>query len=329
MYLIWRYALLYMNDPTSFTDDLDASLELKAADRFRTEGVLLARNDRCVARGVMTASRCYVALIMQINAVDRVMLIPVSQNTLVLIAAGVLTVSAVLAVADVGWISQAPDTGEGFVSLPDGAAFDASQSVANDMMRCRAEVSNASASHGLTVNFFGGPGIGKTDISLGVFRSLKRLGVHVEFGVEFAKGLVFEGRSAALQCQSYVLGNQIWLIERGYAGGAHVMVTDSPALLSCCYQTSPAIEGLAVEYHNSRPSLNYTMTRKVAFQAFGRLGGEADAIATDQRIISLLEAHDVPHTRLDGGNFDVLRVILDVVSVLPDPIAARIDVSNF
>lgn len=113
----------------------------------------------------------------------------------------------------------------------------------------------------LIVNLFGGPCAGKSSLAAILFGRLKREHFEVELGAEFAKDLAFENRREALKYQIYVLGNQDWRIQRSFAGGAWIAVTDSPCLLSCAYQTGPGIEAAALDAHFAYPSLNIFVER--------------------------------------------------------------------
>jgi hypothetical protein len=86
----------------------------------------------------------------------------------------------------------------------------------------------------LVVNLFGGPGVSKSTNRALVFAKLKLAGMNVEEAPEFAKELVWEGRHKALRYQQYIIGKQMWRVER-LRGEVDVVVTDSPILFGLIY----------------------------------------------------------------------------------------------
>lgn len=103
----------------------------------------------------------------------------------------------------------------------------------------------------IVVNFYGGPGCGKTTLASSVFARLKRAGINCELVTEFAKQLVWEGNIKQLEDQLWVFANQqhcLSILE----GQVEVVVTDSPLLLSLVYnagQTSDVFKQLVVEQY--------------------------------------------------------------------------------
>lgn len=89
--------------------------------------------------------------------------------------------------------------------------------------------------------------------------------VEAELAAEFEKDLAMANRRAALTCQIYVLGNQHRRIQRTFFGGAQLVVTDSPCLLSCACQTSPGIEAGALKAYFAYPSLNIFVVRSTRY----------------------------------------------------------------
>ncbi|UNC16448.1 ATP-binding protein (plasmid) [Acidiphilium multivorum] len=165
----------------------------------------------------------------------------------------------------------------------------------------------------LVVNLFGGPCAGKSSLAAILFGRLKREHYEAELAVEFAKDLAFENRRDALKCQIYVLGNQYWRIQRAFSGGAQIVVTDSPCLLSCAYQTSPGIEAAALEAHFAYPSLNLFVDRSVRYSAYGRVHERDQAEQIDERIIGILNRFSIPFTRvsIEHGEQQAVAMVLE------------------
>lgn len=84
------------------------------------------------------------------------------------------------------------------------------------------------------INFFGGPGVGKSTTATGLFSWMKQQGYSVEYVSEFAKELSWEGSTSQLENQAHVFAEQFrrqWrLIDQ-----VDYVITDSPLLLSSVY----------------------------------------------------------------------------------------------
>lgn len=152
----------------------------------------------------------------------------------------------------------------------------------------------------LVINLFGGPHTGKTKLAFALFGALAGGERCVDFAGEFARDLSLEDNRRALSCQPYVLGTQIWRVQRAILAGAEMVITDSPALLSCAYRTSPGIEMLAGEAHHAHDSLNFLLTgRPDGFNSFGRIHMDRTAAAqVDPRVEALLDRHGVETIKL-------------------------------
>ena len=86
----------------------------------------------------------------------------------------------------------------------------------------------------LVVNFYAGPGCGKTTAALELTAALKKAGYNVEYVSEYAKELVLEKRFDELQNQQSVTDEQYHRLDR-LRGSVDMIVTDSPVLLGLIY----------------------------------------------------------------------------------------------
>ena len=141
----------------------------------------------------------------------------------------------------------------------------------------------------LTVNFYGGPGAGKSTLTAGVFYHLKLAGVNCEMAREYAKDLVWEGRVKLLSeaRQSYIFSKQLKRIQ-DVEGQVDVVLTDSPLLLSAIYSRNPIMKQLVKEHHDTFNNLNYVVIREKTYSPVGRMQTEDEAVDLDIRIESLL-----------------------------------------
>lgn len=148
----------------------------------------------------------------------------------------------------------------------------------------------------LVVNFFGGPGAGKSTIAAALFAELKSRGVLAELATEYAKDKVWEESFAVLDDQLYVLGKQAHKIRR-LNGKVSVIVTDSPLLLSLYYgrSESEAFKTLVLEEHNRVPSLNVLVLRRKTYDARGRMQNEKEAMVIDTELRYLLDDNRIDY----------------------------------
>lgn len=84
------------------------------------------------------------------------------------------------------------------------------------------------------INFFGGPGTGKSTLAASLFAHMKKEKHSVELITEFAKDLTWAARHNELRNQCYVFGKQLNRLLNVH-GQVDYIVTDSPILLSVIY----------------------------------------------------------------------------------------------
>ena len=106
------------------------------------------------------------------------------------------------------------------------------------------------------INFYGGPGSGKSTKAAGLYYKMNMAGYSVELVNEFAKECVWEDNVPMLKDQLYMLAHQHRKILR-LVDKVDYVVTDSPVLLSGIYRElydgalySDLIDQLALECYN-------------------------------------------------------------------------------
>lgn len=153
----------------------------------------------------------------------------------------------------------------------------------------------------LVVNFFGGPGAGKSTTAAAVFAECKRRGLLAELVTEYAKDRVWEEAYRTLENQIYVFGKQhhrLWRV----ADKVDVIVTDSPLLLSLHYgsEMSPAFRALVAEEHRRLRSLNVMLRRVKPYAPVGRVQTEGQAREIDAALRGILRDSDAEVVEMDG-----------------------------
>lgn len=87
----------------------------------------------------------------------------------------------------------------------------------------------------LIINLFGGPGIGKSTQSSGLFTEMKKHHMDVELTFEFPKIVAWEENYLAIKDQFYITANQHRNISRLY-GKVKYIIVDSPIILGMVYK---------------------------------------------------------------------------------------------
>jgi hypothetical protein len=161
------------------------------------------------------------------------------------------------------------------------------------------------------INFFGGPGCGKSTTSAGVFHKMKVLGLKVELVTEYAKDMVYENRANILADQLYVLAKQTRRVAR-LQGLVDYCVTDSPILLSSIYNTgSSLIDDLALEIFNGFDNYNFFIYRSKPYMKYGRGQTEDEAIEIDNKIFKKLVDTRIPYDIITAE--DTIEIVTKTV----------------
>ncbi len=163
------------------------------------------------------------------------------------------------------------------------------------------------------INFFGGPGIGKSTQASGLFTEMKKHHMNVEYTYEFPKEVAWEGNISQLKDQFFITANQHRNISRLY-GKVEYIIVDSPIILGCFYEQRygegyPAsfygVTGLSKflwklfdQYNN----INILLTRNnETYDPTGRLQNLQEAQEIDTDIKQTLEINSIPFTEFVVG----------------------------
>jgi hypothetical protein len=163
------------------------------------------------------------------------------------------------------------------------------------------------------INFFGGPGIGKSTQASGLFTEMKKNHLSVECTYEFPKEVAWEGNVSQLKDQLFITANQHRNISRLY-GKVDYIIVDSPIVLGCFYEQRygdgyPAsfygvtgfgnfIWGLFKKYKN----INILLTRNdETYDQNGRLQDLREAQEIDEDIRQTLLINSIPFVEFNVG----------------------------
>lgn len=164
------------------------------------------------------------------------------------------------------------------------------------------------------INFWSGPGCGKSTTAAGLFYNMKMMKLNVELVTEYAKDAVFERRQNLFEDQIYIFAKQHRRIDRLRGHGIDWVVTDSPFPLGLVYMPDVAYREtftkLIFETFGMFENYNYLLSRKFDYNPVGRnQKDENEAKIFDDRVVKLLGTHNVPITQIDSGDVAIEYII--------------------
>jgi molybdopterin-guanine dinucleotide biosynthesis protein len=134
----------------------------------------------------------------------------------------------------------------------------------------------------LIINFYGGPGSGKSTTAARIFSELKDKGYNVELVTEYAKDLTWQKSFHVLGNQVYIFAKQqhrIWRLD----GMVDMIITDSPLLNSLVYgDTTETFKSLVIEEYWKRPTFDIYLNRVKEYNPAGRSQKLEEAIEIDR-----------------------------------------------
>jgi len=158
------------------------------------------------------------------------------------------------------------------------------------------------------INFFGGPGIGKSTQAAGLFYLMKRAGLSVELTEEFPKVLSWEGNISGLRDQLYITANQHRNISRLY-GKVDYIIIDSPILNGLVYKHrygnqndyperlyDDTFDTFVMSLFKSYDNINIMLGRNdQQYQRVGRMQDLIESVAVDNDLKDIMESENIPH----------------------------------
>ena len=173
----------------------------------------------------------------------------------------------------------------------------------------------------LIINFFGGPGIGKSTQSAGLFTEMKRHHMDVELTYEFPKIVAWEENYSAVKDQFYITANQHRNISRLY-GKVKYIIVDSPIILGMVYKDRysvkpeyPAMfydesfDNFVVNLFKKYNSLNILLTRNdETYDENGRFQNLQESKEIDEDIKKKLVDNDIPFVEFNVNTNTALDI---------------------
>jgi len=167
----------------------------------------------------------------------------------------------------------------------------------------------------LIINFFGGPGIGKSTQASGLFTKMKKNQMNVEQTYEFPKLMAWEENYSAVKDQFYITANQHRNITRLYNKVDYIIV-DSPIILGLIYKerynTKPeypsmfydeTFDEFIIKLFKNYNSLNVLLVRDdITYDNIGRLQNLEESKLIDEDIKQQLITNEIPFVEFKVNN---------------------------
>ncbi len=154
------------------------------------------------------------------------------------------------------------------------------------------------------INFFAGPGTGKSTTAAGLFHRMKMDGENVELVTEYAKDMVWEGRHSVLDDQIYLFAKQNRRIVR-LIDKVDYIITDSPLLMGIAYMGGQGgdclLKNLVKHTFEQHDNINFFLERDPSrHTGVGRMQTLEESIEKDKIILSLLQEYPHYHVTAKG-----------------------------
>ena len=169
------------------------------------------------------------------------------------------------------------------------------------------------------INFFGGPGVGKSTAATALFTLLKMHNNNCELVTEFAKDLVWEEGFKILENQLYVFAEQqhrLWRV----ADKVDFTIVDSPLLLSSIYGehynrycANESFYNYILAEFNRYNNINFFIERSCSYKECGRNESRQEALVVDEKIKDYLHKHNIEYISI---NSDIVGINTTVDIIL-------------
>ena len=165
----------------------------------------------------------------------------------------------------------------------------------------------------ICLNFFGGPGVGKSTAAAKMFYELKTRDVRCELVGEFAKELVYNRAYSVMGDQLYLFAEQAHRLRMLEQYGVQIAICDSPLLLAPVYGQKEDLTSLAIAENDKYNNINYVIARHDHFlKADKRSTKLSEAKQKDLQILALLRSHSIPYELI----YDVLDIEPNVIDAI-------------
>jgi hypothetical protein len=167
------------------------------------------------------------------------------------------------------------------------------------------------------INIFGGPGVGKSYITSGLFQLMKKEKYIVEMTAEYAKELTYEEKFDILQNdQLYIFAEQHRRLYR-LIDKVDYVITDCPLLLGCVYfeknrgiYSYRDLARFMIDTYKKYPNINILLKRnsEYGYDEYGRYQKYDEALTVDEDVIRWLGYANVKYTEMISDDTTVEKI---------------------
>jgi len=161
----------------------------------------------------------------------------------------------------------------------------------------------------IAINFYGGPGSGKSTMAAAIFSTLKTMEYNCELVTEFAKDKVWEEAHKVFECQLYVCANQVYKM---FVVSKHVevIITDSPIIMGAAYTNGDKLlDSVLKREYDKYNNVDIYLNRVKKYNPNGRYQNEKEAKEKDILIKKILKKNDIEYKEYDGDYHQVPSII--------------------
>lgn len=166
------------------------------------------------------------------------------------------------------------------------------------------------------VNFFAGPGAGKSTVATGVFAEMKKRNINCEYVAEYAKELAWKEDKLGLQDQFHVFGEQHFRLS-SMVGKVDFLLCDSPLILGLLYAPKhypPDFHSTVWWAFNQYNNVNFFVNRRGTFNPAGRVHNLKQSKQKDEEIKMLLKFGMLTYTEI-ATDEDHVTPVLKVLGI--------------
>jgi hypothetical protein len=167
------------------------------------------------------------------------------------------------------------------------------------------------------INFFAGPGGGKSTQSARMFADMKAEGMPAEFVPEYIKRWAYLGHSPKGFDQYFVTAQQMHsedIVLRSIPEA--IAVCECPLFLGVCYAAKYKVPGwrilgdMAMEFEAAYPSLNILLVRgSLPYKDKARFEKRSEALEMDRHILNMLGGWHVDFYKFPYDDYDGIKAL--------------------
>lgn len=152
------------------------------------------------------------------------------------------------------------------------------------------------------INFWGGPGTGKSTAAAGLFSAMKIQRYSVELVTEFAKDVIWEKHWSIFGEQDYILSQQNRKLRR-LVDKVDYAISDSPLAMSVSYAPEyypDSFKAFCMDQFNSYENVNIFLNRTFKYDPLGRRQSEQSADDKSKHIKKVMDDYKIQYIELDA-----------------------------